>query len=50
MCVYLLAKFEVSSTTLTSFRQVGEVILPPHISKRTPRLGLKMCPTKDWDV
>ena len=35
MSVYLRAKFQVSSITLTSFR-LG-VILPPPTSKRTPK-------------
>ena len=45
--VYLLIKFQVSSITLTSFRQGGGVILSLPLSlqnetlKRPPRLGLK---------
>ena len=40
MCVYLHAKFEVSSIILTSFRQ--GVILPPPTSKRTPKKHTKI--------
>ena len=37
MCVYLPAKFELSSIILTSFRQ-GVVLLPPALtSKRTTK-------------
>ena len=36
-CVYLSAKFEVSSIILTSFTQ-GEILAPPPLtSKRTPK-------------
>ena len=38
MSVYLLAKFEVSSMILTSFRHRGNFTLPlPPTSKRTPK-------------
>ena len=47
MCVYLRAKFEVSSIILASFRQgaaLGEIYLPPPSQseplKNPPRLGL----------
>ena len=36
MCVYLRAKLEVSSLTLTSFRQ-GVILLHPPTPKRTPK-------------
>ena len=45
MCVYLRAKFEVSSITLTSFRQEGNFTPPPAQNqplKSPPRLGLKL--------
>ena len=35
MCVYLIAKLEGSSITLTSFRQ--GLVLPPLKSKQTPK-------------
>ena len=37
MCVYLRAKFEVSSIILTSFRQRREGISPLPTSKRIPK-------------
>ena len=40
MFVYLLTKFEVSGIILTSFRQ--RVILPPSISKRTPKKPIQI--------
>ena len=49
MCVYLRAKFEVSSIILTSLRPEG-VQFPPHLPpqnkllKRPSRLGLKDVP------
>ena len=47
MCVYLRAKFKVSSIVLTSFRQGWGGVIPPRTSKRIPkiptRLGLKKC-------
>ena len=50
MCVYLCAKFEVSSIILTSFKQgegegEGVILLPPHLKseplKNPARLELK---------
>ena len=37
MCGYLRTKFQVSSISLTSFRQGVILPLPPTTSKRTPK-------------
>ena len=37
MCLYLCAKFEVSSIILMSFRQGDNFTPPPPTSKRTPK-------------
>ena len=36
MCVYLRGKFELSSISVTSFRQGGGIILPPTPPQNEP--------------